>query len=166
MTIRNPKIRIGVLFLLVLLPVFFPFAYRKYYLIPFDTGSAAGNTELIVLLFAIYFLIALPYWFFVGYTFARTTHSFGKSFLLGNIPIFFNTIGEIIYFHILGLSQNTYPIIEYLIGSHIDKFNILGILSIESPVISILVSAICFLSSFSLGYIIRKKGLRNFILLR
>lgn len=166
MTIRNRNIRILVLFLLILLPAFFPFAHREGYLMPWHTGSAAGNTELIVLLLAVYYLLSLPYWFFVGYAFAHEIKDFRKSFLIGNIPIFVNTIGEIIYFDLLDFRQNTHPLIEYLIGSHIDKFNVMELLEGSSVTISIFMSCVCFLLAFSLGYIVQKKGLKNLILLR
>ncbi len=150
---------------LVLIPAFFPFGYRDDYLIPFDTGSSAGNTELIVFFLAVYFITILPYWSFVGYRFACELNDFRKSFFLGNLPIFFNAIGEIIYFGILGMHQNSYPIIEYFIGSHIDKFNIMGVLEVNSETTSIIANSFCFLFAFSFGYLIKKFGIRKLLML-
>lgn len=146
MSIRNPKIRIGVLFLLVLLPVFFPFAHREHCLIPYEVMDETG---LIALLYVIYFLLSLPYWYIVGIVFRRWVNSFAKSFLLANLPIFMNAIAEILYYGVFHMKQGSYPLLEYFIGSHIDKFNIEWI----KPIIpSILFSTACFLLFFYIGY--------------
>ena len=163
MQIRNQTVKNLILILLVLLPAFFPFAHREHYLIPYEVMD---ETALIVLLLAVYFLIILPYWYTVGYVFSRWVNHFPKSFFLGNLPVFLNVIGEIPYYCVFHMKQGSYPLIEYLIGSHIDKFNIMDFLGGSTEIISILASSVCFLLAFSLGYYIQQKGFKNFILLR
>lgn len=140
----------------MLLPGFFLYGSRVGYLIPFHPTDAALYTELIVLNAVIYTLLSLPYWCFVGYMLSRWVKEFRWAFLLGNLPVFINVVGEMVYFAILGINGNTNPVIEYCIGSHIDKFNLFSIFfgggGSLITILSILLSAACFLGIFALGY--------------
>ena len=139
-----------ILLLLVVLPCFFPYGSRDYFLIPACMGN---DTELLSLVIVIYSLVSLPYWFMVGALFARWVKNFPLAFMLANLPIFFNAIGETVYYGMLGMEQKSYPLAEYLIGSHIDKFNLFSISgSPDSVMVSILISTGFLLIIFSTGY--------------
>lgn len=148
------------LVILVLLPLAFPYGSREFYLIP-GYGDAALMTERIVLATIVYHLVILPYWLVVGILFGSRVGSFKKAFLLGNLPIFCNALGELIYFGILGVKQRTCPVWEYLIGSHIDKFNVFAFFGHPEGTFwlffSILLSTVCFLLVFCWGYEISQK---------
>ena len=151
MTVHNQKIHTIILVFLVMLPAFFPFAHREHYLIPYNVLDETG---LITLLCVVYFLISLPYWYIVGIVFARWVNQFAKSFLLANLPVFANAVSEIIYYGIFHMKQGAYPLVEYLLGSHIDKFNP----GITDPIVpGILLSTACFLLFFTLGYAPQKR---------
>ena len=58
------------------------------------------------------------------------------------------------YYGIFHMKQGAYPLVEYLIGSHIDKFNP----GITDPIVpGILLSTACFLLFFTLGYAPQKR---------
>jgi hypothetical protein len=148
-----------ILILLVIMPVFFPFAHREHYLVPYDVLDQTG---LITLLYFLYFLTIMPYWYVVGVVFARWVNNFIKAFFLANLPVFLNGIGETIYYYFFHIKQGSYPIIEYVIGSHIDKFNIEFIQNIP---LSIFTSMISFFLFFFIGYspqsVKRKKNIED-----
>lgn len=144
-----------VLWLIVLgiLPLLFPFGGRETYLIMFLPSfiEIADGTYLPWLLMFCY--IAFPlYWAFYGYLFCRWQVGFKASMILGNLPIFLNAVGEILYYVMLGYRGEQFPVLAFLLGSHIDKVNISHI-GLPLPVfLSICVSVVVFLLFFYLGY--------------
>ncbi|MBR5328790.1 MAG: hypothetical protein IKV45_01135 [Firmicutes bacterium] len=153
---RFSIVRIVILVLCSIVPLLFPFGGRETYLTQYFPSfiDVADGTYLPWVLMFCYVVFPL-YWAFYGYLFYRWSIGFKTSMILGNIPIFLNVIGEIFYYVIWGYAEEQYPMIAYLLGSHIDKVNISHICSISSVTLSIGVSAFVFLLFFYLGYSIR-----------
>lgn len=146
-------IRILALVVLGILPLLFPFGGRETYLtmyLPSFVDTADGTYLPWLLMFC---YIAFPlYWSFYGYLFRRWGIGFKASMILGNIPIFFNIVGEILYYVIGGYGGEQFPGLAFLLGSHLDKVNISHI-GIPLPVfLSICLSAAVYLFFFYLGY--------------
>ena len=114
------------LILLVLLPAAIPFGCCEYYLLPevFSVGENGIDTETIAFMTILFSVVVIPYWTMVGVLAGRWLGIFRKAFFLCNLPIFFNGVAELIYFGALGRKQGTNPILEFIIGSHLDKFNV------------------------------------------
>ena len=135
-----------ILTLLVLLPALFPYASRcqEVPLSPLFFGAPVF----------LFFIGMLFYWCLVGHLFARWVGSFGRSFFLGNLPVFLNVCGEWVYYVMLRKNAGEMPVVACLIGSHgshIDKICVVG----HSPG-RILVDAGVFLVLFIVGYEIKK----------
>ena len=146
-------IRILALVVLGILPLLFPFGGRETYLTMYLPSfmDIADGTYLPWLLMFCY--IAFPlYWAFYGYLFCRWQVGFKASMIWGNLPIFLNAVGEILYYVMLGYRGEQFPVLAFLLGSHIDKVNVSHI-GLPLPVfLSIGVSVAVFLLFFYLGY--------------
>ncbi len=144
------------LVIFMLLPLFFPCGGRGYTIFPF-TDLFFDTTDGTFYWWPVFISIflSLPYWAFVGYMFRRFGVAPLKSFLLGNIPVFFNVVAETVYYYLLGYIHRDYSeVIAYLIGAHIDKFQFPG----ADTLPTVFFSAAAFLLSFEVGYHLQTIG--------
>ena len=150
------KSRYLILFLLVILPFFFPFSSRYGYEIPIAFPEQHWDAIILVILFCFFGILA--YWCLVGHLFARWVGSFGRSFFLGNLPVFFNFCGELIYFVLLGKEAADMPAAAYLVGSHIDKINLFPF---SPAAVDILIDTAAMLALFTCGYELKKRHIND-----
>ena len=144
------------LLIVILLPLFIPYAGRKQIITPILSMifSTVDGTLYPWLIFPITILI-LPYWAFVGSRFYHAGVSFPKSLFIGNIPIWGNFISETIYYVIFHQSADGLILIPYFLGAYIDKFHPLIIFGEYDGFFSIVGSSSCLILAFAIGYCVK-----------
>lgn len=108
-------------------------------------------------LLLICFIVFPTYWAFYGFLFSHWKIDFKSAMLWGNIPIYFDTGGEILYYIVFGHDGSQYPLLAFILGSHIDKINLYHLFGFDSIFLSIIISMGGFLLFFCLGYSFDKK---------